>query len=239
MVSASRRWLVSHRRLSRTESKSLNCSVREQLRDFDSVLESLRWLYSQKHEFKSVAIDTIDWLEQLIFQAVAREANKESVGEIAYGKGYDLAVAKWEKLFLALDFLRKDRGMHIIALCHCDVVKHTAPDADSYDRYQPALHKSSVNTWQEWCDEVLFANYRVFTRKTDEGFGRHRTVAMGEGERFLQTQETATALAKNRLRMPTEIDFSWKAYASYFESQNINGVVVNGSSKKEKELING
>jgi len=99
------------------------------------------------------------------------------------------------------------------------------------------LHKSSVNTLQEWCDEVLFANYRVYVRKSDEGFGRQRNVAMGEGERFIQTQETATALAKNRLKMPAEIDFSWSAYSKYFAG-NVAGIVVDGSSKK-KESVNG
>jgi hypothetical protein len=44
-------------------------------------------------------------------------------------------------------------------------------------------------------------------------------------------------LAKNRLRMPPEIEFSWAAYASYFAkpSGNIDGTVVDGSSKTEAE----
>lgn len=213
------------------------CQRTQHQADFEMVMESLRWLFGQKHDFKTLVIDTIDWLEQLIFKEVAREQHKESISEIPYGKGYDLAVARWNKVFLALDFLRRDKGMHVIALCHCDVVKYTSPEADSYDRYQPALHKSSVNLWQEWCDEVLFANYRVYTKKTDEGFGRSRTVAMGAGERFIQTSETATAMAKNRLGLPQEIEFTWADYAKHFQPANISGVVVEGSSKVQKEKV--
>lgn len=217
----------------------INCQRTEYEPDPDKAMNnfmgSLRWLYSQTHDFRTLVIDTVDWLEALIFKEVARTHKKESISEIGYSKGYDLAVARWDTLFYALDSLRRDKGMHIVALCHCDVVKYTSPDADSYDRYQPALHKSSVNLWQEWCDEVLFANYRVYTKKTDEGFRRSRTVAMGHGERFIQTSETPTALAKNRLGLSQQIEFTWADYAKHFQPANISGVVVDGSSKAQKK----
>ena len=84
--------------------------------------------------------------------------------------------------------------------------------SESYDRYQPALHETASALLQEWCDEVLFASYRVYTRKEDQGYGKERTLAGGSGERFIRTQETPAALAKNRLAMPPEIEFTWASY---------------------------
>ena len=40
---------------------------------------------------------------------------------------------------------------------------------------------------QEWCDEVLFATYKVYTKQTDEGFDRKRSQGIGTGERIIRT----------------------------------------------------
>ena len=65
---------------------------------------------------------------------------------------------------------------------------------------------------------MLFRSYRVFTKKEDQGFNRDRVIASGNGERFVRCVETPTALAKNRLAMPEEIEFSWAAYAQFLVS---------------------
>ena len=171
---------------------------------------------SAKHDFFSLAIDSMDWLESIIFQAVAAAAGKTSIADIGYGVGYKQALVYWDKIMSKLEMIRTDRNMGIILLAHANVKRFESPDQDSYDRYQPALHDSASAMWQEYCDEVLFASYRVFVRKEDLGFDRDRTIAVDGNERFVRTQETAAVLAKNRLGMPSEIPFAWEAYQSYF-----------------------
>ena len=39
---------------------------------FDDVLESLQVLATENHEFKSVVVDSLDWLEPLIWQATCK-----------------------------------------------------------------------------------------------------------------------------------------------------------------------
>jgi hypothetical protein len=219
----------------------IDAAKSEHLTALSSVLESLTWLASQKHGFKWVAIDSVDWLEALIHHEVAREAGKATIGDIGYGAGYKSAVAYWDKILTMLDWLRSECGLGIILLAHTQIKKYTDPMTDSYDRYQPALHETAAATLQEWCDEVLFACYRVHTRKQDEGFGKERVIAGGSGERLIRCTETPGALAKNRLSLPETIDFNWTAYAAHFAqptSGNIGGIVVDGSSKKT-EVTNG
>ena len=216
----------------------------EHLIRLEQVMEALTFLATQKHDFKWVAIDSVDWLEALIHAEVAREAGKPTIGDIGYGAGYKSAMAYWDKMLTMLDWLRteSERKLGVILLAHTAVKKYTDPMTDSYDRYQPALHETAAATLQEWCDEVLFASYRVHTRKQDEGFGKERVIAGGSGERLIRCTETPGALAKNRLTMPETIDFSWAAYAQYFTqaapAANIGGIVVDGSSKKT-EVTNG
>lgn len=195
---------------------NIDCQRTEHLTTLESVNESLNWLISQKHDFYTVAIDSMDWLESLIHHEVAKAANKASIADIGYGAGYKQALTLWDKIMLKLEMLRSERKMSVILLAHANVKRFESPDQDSYDRYQPALHDSASAMWREWCDEVFFASYRVFVRKEDQGFNKERTIAVDGNERYVRTQETAAVLAKNRLGMPAEIPFSWEAYQSYF-----------------------
>jgi hypothetical protein len=197
----------------------IDCAKTERITKWDQFYDAIVWLAQQKHDFRAVAIDTVDWLETLIHKEVAKQAGKNSIADIGYGNGYKQANAYWEKMITGLNWLRMEHGMTIILLAHSEIKKHQDPLLDSYDRYQPALHEQASATLQEWCDEVFFASYRVYTRKEDQGFNKERTIASGASERYLRCVETPAALAKNRLNMPGEIEFSWAAY-----SQHITGV---------------
>lgn len=223
----------------------IDAAKTEHLASLDFVVEALTFLATQKHDFKWLAIDTVDWLEALVHQDVADKAGKPCIGDIKFGEGYRSAQAYWDKLLTQLDWLRTERGMGIILLAHASIEKFRDPFGDSYDRYRPALHETASATLQEWCDEVLFANYRVNIVKEDEGFGKKRAIAGGSGQRLIRCAETPAAMAKNRLTMPDTIEFNWASYSQYFPQQqtaapagNIAGVVVDGSSKKG-EVKNG
>ena len=69
---------------------------------------------------------------------------------------------------------------------------------------------------QEWADEVLFACFRVKTRKVKEKFNRTRTQGISDGQRILRTTERPSHKAKNRLGLPEEIPLEWAAYAKHF-----------------------
>lgn len=217
----------------------IDCSSTGLITTHDDLMESLRFFSEGKHDFRNIAIDTVDWLEKILHKEVAKEAGKQSIADIGYGVGYKQAMAKWDKVLFALDWLRKKLGLGIILLAHCDIKRFESPEQESYDRYQPALHALAAAALQEWCDEVLFASYRVFTRKEDPGFNKERNIAVGDGERYIRTQESPAVLAKNRLGLPTELTMpannGFAEYSQYFPARNgdINGVVVDGSSKQK------
>ena len=213
---------------------NIDCERSEHLQSLDHVGEYLVELNTTDHKFKNVAVDSIDWLEGLIHAKVAHDAGKESIADIGFGNGYKQAMKYWDRLLLQFDMMRKDRGIGVILLAHCAIKKHSDPETDSYDRYQPALHDSASAMLQEWCDEVLFASYRVFVRKEDLGFNKERGIAVGNSERYLRTQESAACLAKNRLEgMPAEIGFSWAEYAKWFpkSDESVKSVSVSPVQK--------
>ena len=208
----------------------IDCAKTEHLTTLDQINEALLWLANEKHDFEHVAIDSADWLEGLIHSEIAKKAGKDSIADIGYGAGYKQALAVWDKILFKLDWLRTDRKMGIIFLAHCPIKKHQDPEQESYDRYQPALHDLASAMLQEWSDEVLFASYRVYLKKEDQGFGKTRSLAMGGTERYIRTQETAACLAKNRLEgMPPEIEFLWSEYAQWFAVNPVSVPVSKGA----------
>jgi len=184
---------------------------------FDEVMANLAELYTEPHEFKTYVLDTLDWLEVLIWQKLCKDKGVSSIEEFGYGKGYLFALEYWRQFRDGLDALRNDRGMSIILLAHAKIEKFQNPETDGYDRYQPKLHKLAAAVIQEWCDEVLFAGYKVHTREVKDGF---KTVKKGVGTsdgRIIRTTERPYCMAKNRLGLPEEIPFSWDQYAAYLE----------------------
>src|SRR5690606_599575 len=166
------------------------------------VLDALASLYQEDHGFKTVVIDSLDWLERLIWAEVCLKRNVPSIEDIAYGKCYTFALSHWRDVLDGLSALRNERGMTVVLLAHAKVERFENPETESFDRYAPRLHKTACAMVIEWCDEVLFANYKVFTKATDEGFNRTRVQGAGTGERILRTSARPAHIAKNRLGPP-------------------------------------
>lgn len=57
-------------------------------RTFEEVLDALAALYTEEHDFKTVVIDSVDWLEPLIWGKACRDNGWASIEDAGYGKGY-------------------------------------------------------------------------------------------------------------------------------------------------------
>ena len=182
---------------------------------YADVVSALSELWSEKHPYRTVVVDTLDWLEQLIWAEVCRRKGVENIEDIGYAKGYTFALTHWREVLDGLDALRNDRGMTVVLIAHSKIDRFENPETETYDRYTPRLHKHACAMVCEWSDEVLFATYRVHTKQTDEGFGRKKARGVGTGERIVWTTERPAHVAKNRLNLPDELPLEWAAYAQY------------------------
>lgn len=187
---------------------------------YQDVLSALSALYSDEHEYQTVVIDSLDWLERLIWAEVCSKRGVESIEDIGYAKGYVFSLTQWREVISGLDALRNERGMQIILIAHARIEKFDNPETESYDRYVPRLNKHASALVQEWCDEVLFATYRVHTKHTDEGFNRKRTQGIGTGERIVRTTERPAHVAKNRLSLPDEFPLDYRLYAAFVRGES-------------------
>lgn len=184
------------------------------LTDFNGIYKAL----CGKHDFKTVILDSLDWLEPLVFQRVIAEHNRltpekqvNSIEGFGYGKGYVKAKEEWQKLFRCLDTL-VDKGMNVIAIAHAAAVTFEPPDSEAYQRYTLKLNKHSAALWTEWPDMLLFLNYRANIVREDGG----KAKAKGTGARVVYTSERPAWQAKSRWNLDDEIlvgtDPAWTAF---------------------------
>ena len=181
---------------------------------YGHVMEALECLCKDKHDYATVVIDSADWLEKLIFKQVAANHKVNSIDEIGFGKGFGFAVDLWHLIVEKLDELRNVKNMGVILLAHTQVKTFHDPLNDSYDRYTLDLHKGGASLLSEWCDLLMFCNYRVSTVKSDIGFNQKKTRAVGAGERVLHTQERPGWVAKSRWPLPDTMPLDYEAFST-------------------------
>jgi hypothetical protein len=172
----------------------------------NDVVESVKTLIKEEHDFKTVVIDSVDWLvEPLIVGNV--EATHEAK-DLAYGKGQMLVAEEFREILQGLDVFRSKRGMNVVLIAHAAVVRFEDPRTEPYDRYQPKLPNRCNALLQEWADVLAFAAFKVIIRKSDAGFNNQKTRGVTTGERLLHFVENPAYAAKNRFSCPDEIEMS-------------------------------
>ncbi len=172
-------------------------------------LEAVDTLTTQEHPYRTLAIDTLDWLEPLCWAEVCRAGSKPDIESFGYGKGYAAALDLWRTLLARLDRLRAARGMHVVLLGHSWIKGWKNPEGDDYDRYELKLHSRTSGLIKEWCDAVLFAQYETYAVEKDG-----RTRGLSTGARVLHTVHRAAWDAKNRYDLPPAIPLSWADFAA-------------------------
>lgn len=185
---------------------------------YEDVIAALGELRTQPHDYETVVLDSLDWLERLIWDRLCQQYGVSSIEKVdgGYARGYTHALSFWREIIDHLNVLRHDRGMVVLLIAHSKVERFEDPESSPYDRYSPRLHKHAAALVCEWCDAVLFATRKFRTQSEDAGFGRKRTIAhaIGKdgGERILRCVGGPSCVAKNRYGIAEELPLSWPAF---------------------------
>lgn len=180
---------------------------------WQDVLDALTALRDDEHGWKTLVLDSIDWMEQLISSHVCAKHKKESLESFGYGAGFALVFDEMRSFISQLERLRRDKSMAIVAIAHAAVRTFNNPEGENFDRYELKLQQSKnanvSGLWKEWPDFLIFANYEVLTKDSKKS----GTKGESTGARFAYTQRTAAYDAKSRLSLPEKLPLQWSAFA--------------------------
>jgi len=212
----------------------IDCDKFPLAESFEDVHQALSDLQAEQHDYETVVIDSLDWLERLIWDAVCKEYGVKSIEKAdgGYARGYSHALVYWRQIVDALNALRDDRNMVVLLIAHTKVERFEDPESSAYDRYSPRLHKHAAAMICEWCDAVLFATRKIRTQTEDAGFNRKRTIAnaIGKdgGERILRCVGGPSCIAKNRFGIVEELPLSWAAFMAALSNNQTSGEPTHG-----------
>jgi len=176
--------------------------------EINDVVESIKTLLKDDHAFKTLVIDSVDWLvEPLIVKDIEGSHDAKDLG---YGKGQVLVAESFREILQGLDALRRKRAMNIILLAHSNVVRYENPLTEPYDRFSPKLPNRCNALLQEWCDVIAYAGFKVIVKKSDVGFNNTVNRGITTGERLLHVVENPAFIAKNRYSCPESFEMKYE-----------------------------
>lgn len=181
-------------------SKQIDCA-RALCLDWRSIEHAIKDLIKDDHGFKTIVIDSADWMEKALIDHMLRLFGKASIEDFGYGKGYTM-LAEHVVKFLALVDQLIAKGLHVVFVAHAKVQRVSPPDeTDGYDRYELKLTKQVGPLLKEWADMILFCNYKIhLVEGTDK-----KIKAQGGKERVMYSERTAAWDAKNRFGLTEEM----------------------------------
>lgn len=191
---------------------------------YNDVMGWLGYLAKEKHDRKTVVIDSSSTLEPLIHAATVERWNATNTNKTksiqmlggGYGKGYEETLTEWRKILRALSWLREKRGMASIVICHAIAKAYSDPMYGDWDSWEADLNKKAASLLYRWSDCILFANMRVLASQDKDGNVASAQLASGEYQRCLYTQPSTCHPAGGRGKygkLPAELPLNWKKFS--------------------------
>lgn len=151
-------------------------------------------------EYETVAIDTLDPLEEQATEYVCAQAKKKSLADFDWGGGYEALANEWRMM---LSLLEKS-GKNVCLLAHSVVKKASDPTLGEYEQFVPQLQKKTWAATHRWADMIGFVAVDA-AKVGDES----RVIVTGE--RVLHTTHGSGFIAGNRWSLPAKLPLSWQA----------------------------
>ena len=193
---------------------------------YDDVIATMKMLVKEEHDFKTLVIDSLSAMINLINDKVCDEEKVDSIGDIPYGGGYSKAKDKWLDMFKAFEALRSKKEMIIVVTAHSETEKFTDPKTlNSYNRYNlRGVNDKYLGVIKERADYILFANDDYVYQEKKAGFSSDTKVVSKGKKLFTKSQPSYLAKARGRNPVPEKIDMpledGFKAFMDVIKKSN-------------------
>ena len=209
--------------------------ARASIHDWKSLTLALTELAVNAQGFKTIVIDSADWAEKLLIEWLLKTSGKKSIEDFGFGKGYTMVAEHWTRFLASCDVLI-GHGINVVFVAHSTVKRTSPPDqTDGFDRYELKLTKQSAPLLREWCDLLLFCNYRTKLVEGSDG----RLKATGGKDRVMHAEHSAAWDAKNRFDLPAEMPMDIGQLETIFSGPAPAPVGAPGQPAKTATAVQG
>jgi len=197
-----------------TEGGTAHMDVRriDRPQSWDELLSIVEEVASDPNVCKTLVLDTADWAEALCANYICQKYKQNSIESFGYGKGYTYLAEEFGRLFTEFDAVIES-GKNVVITAHAKMRKFEQPDEQgAYDRWEMKLSKQVAPPLKEWCDMLLFLNYKTYVVTSETNSKK----AQG-GKRVMYTSHHPCWDAKNRHGLPAEMEMDFAGIAHLFK----------------------
>lgn len=177
------------------------------VKDYTEFKKLIQELIDLEHEYKTLNLDSLTFLEKMMHEYICAENNASSISKVGggFGNGYIVASEEMYKLLGKLDELCRKKRMTINILGHQVVAEDVNSMGDDYKISRFEGNKHIVPLLERWADGILCMSEKVYTKTEEKGFGESTTKAVAKEDVVLICGGAPGVLAKSRYDLPNEI----------------------------------
>lgn len=189
---------------------------------YKEVLSGMTDFAKEKHEHKTLIIDSVSQLERLFMSDISAAEGGKSFVECCggYGKAYELLHQRHKEFMSLCAKIRDEYHFNVVLLFHSTAREMELPGMPSFQRWMPTLWKNDKLDnnliYQSMSDNWfhLRMDYDLVNDGADEGSKigadqvRRKVGITSAAARKIGVQATTTYFAKNRLGLNGEFPFN-------------------------------
>lgn len=154
---------------------------------------------------QTLVIDSLTALDEMVIASILEKHNKKTLSDIgAWGLGYSMLKSTMQAIREKMVRMQH-QGINVVFIAHASVTKFSPPDSpNDYDRWTLSLQKSTLATYTQGVDAVMFIAPNITITTNSEGRGVASQVGT---ERKIVMHPTPASIAKNRFGINSSIRF--------------------------------
>lgn len=190
---------------------------------FQMLIDEIKFISTQG--YKTVVIDSIDYVEQLQLDELLEQEHKNSISAFGFGEGFRISDQRMNDFMNFLDQTLIQKGINVVLVAHVKPVDFEDLIAGAkYKRYAMKLgYKTGARTeaiFKEWADMMLFCTFKTTIVNAGDSFDKSKVRGAGGKDRAMYTERGATFDAKNRFGLPAELPLSFEPLKPIFEGRS-------------------
>jgi hypothetical protein len=207
---------------------------KSQLSKYEDVLEALSVLETEDHSFKTLVIDTVDALENLVQDFICRKHGKGGLEEFEYGRGHSFVGDEFKLLYSKIEKLQNQKQMDVLFLCHAQIKTFKNPSGPDYDTYLTKLNEKNIGSWlRERCNIVAFANFELIAKAENGSKSR----AFSTDVRVIHFSTNRGFNAKSRFELPKKMLLDYRKFNELLSAQRDKKAVNVGELVLEVKAV--
>ena len=195
-----------------TEGGTSRLNVRRiKISSWEELIATVKEVIDNPEVCKTLVVDTADWAESLCNDFICNKYRKANIEDFGFGKGYTYLAEEFSTLLQLLSKLI-EVGINPVVIAHGKPRKYELPEEQGqFDRWEMKLTKQCAPLVKEWCDVLLFCNYKTFVITTE-----NNTKKASGGKRIMYTTHNPCWDAKNRFSLADELDLAFSSISHLF-----------------------